>query len=45
MIAICPYCKKVRQLVYYSNIDAYQCVVCGGIVKNPREVEQRRLSE
>ena len=43
MIALCPYCGKPRQLVYYSNIDAYQCVVCGGIVKNPKRMEQRRL--
>jgi len=43
LIGYCPYCGRVRQLVYYSNVDAWQCVCCGGLVKSPRRVEQGKL--
>ena len=45
MYALCPYCRKPRILVYYSNIDGYQCIVCGSIIRNPKPIKQKTLTE
>jgi len=45
LIGFCPHCGKPRQLVYYSNVKAYQCIVCGSLIQNPREFKQVKLSD
>ena len=45
MYAFCPKCRKPRTLIYYSNVDAYQCIVCGSIIRNPKPIKQATLKE